>query len=589
MTFPFSSNQNMPMMGQPGFNFFNKVPMAPPLYIGELDESIYDEVLYDFFSKFGPIHFVRIMRDPSTGKSRGFGFVNFIYPRDAESARQFAQYEKIGRKYIRIMFKRNVRDLPPEANIYVKNLDPHVTVKDLHNHFSQVGPVLCCKVSTNSEGESLGYGYVQFEKKEDAETALETLKNSRLKETELQLIPFLPKDRRGPTASRRNVYIKNLPTDKSEEEVNKIVDETFSKYGEIETKFVKKHPTDSKYSAFVCFKDEEAAQKAFHDITENPKTLPGAEGPLYVNWHQSRSERDRELKRLYSQAHNETNLFVKNLKAEVTENDLKEAFQQFGKIVSIAVKTWNQGEKTAKFGFIAFDNAVDAKKCQLEAAYSPEVRDLYIQGAQPYINFHQAREKRNEFLYTQRRRKMQPGMMNMNSMRGMPFPFANRRFQPFPPLMNSGFRQGGQRGGKPFTRGGPQVQRGGPRHQGQRRGGPNYVKKTDRGDVQAQPTVQAQPNLGTTTGQTTLTVQNLRTKLQEFLLLDIDRQRQILGELLFPLIRDRAGEQIAPKITGMLIDLSVLEVPEILEFLENPELLDERVNEAKTLILEEDL
>ena len=82
MTFPFSSNQNMPMMGQPGFNFFNKVPMAPPLYIGELDESIYDEVLYDFFSKFGPIHFVRIMRDPSTGKSRGFGFVNFIYPRD---------------------------------------------------------------------------------------------------------------------------------------------------------------------------------------------------------------------------------------------------------------------------------------------------------------------------------------------------------------------------------------------------------------------------------------------------------------------------------------------------------------------------
>jgi len=39
----------------------------------------------------------------------------------------------------------------------------------------------------------------------------------------------------------------------------------------------------------------------------------------------------------------------------------------------------------------------------------------------------------------------------------------------------------------------------------------------------------------------------------------------------------------------MLIDLSVLEVSEILEFLENPELLDERVNEARTLILEEDL
>jgi hypothetical protein len=75
--------------------------------------------------------------------------------------------------------------------------------------------------------------------------------------------------------------------------------------------------------------------------------------------------------------------------------------------------------------------------------------------------------------------------------------------------------------------------------------------------------------------------------LNDFLQLDIEKQRQILGELLFPFIRERAGEQTAPKITGMLIDLSVLEVGEILEFLENPSLLDERVSEAKALILEE--
>ena len=83
MTFPFPSApiNSMPMM-QPNFNIFNKVPMAPPLYIGDLDENIHDETLYDFFSKFGPIHFVRIMKDPATGKSRGFGYVNFIYPRD---------------------------------------------------------------------------------------------------------------------------------------------------------------------------------------------------------------------------------------------------------------------------------------------------------------------------------------------------------------------------------------------------------------------------------------------------------------------------------------------------------------------------
>lgn len=40
----------------------------------------------------------------------------------------------------------------------------------------------------------------------------------------------------------------------------------------------------------------------------------------------------------------------------------------------------------------------------------------------------------------------------------------------------------------------------------------------------------------------------------------------------------------APKITGMLIDFEVFEVSEILEFLENEELLKERVKEAEELI-----
>lgn len=590
MSFPFQPPVNMSMMPQQPFNVvFNKLPMAPPLYIGDLDENIHDETLHDFFSRFGPIHFVRIMRDPATGKSRGFGFVNFIYPRDAESARQYAQYEKLGRKNIRIMFKRNIRDLVPEANVFVKNLDTNVTVKDLEHHFSQVGPIICAKVSTNPDGTSLGYGYVQYEKKEDADTAVKALQGSKLKETELQLHSFMPKDRRGSTIAKRNVYIKNLPAGKSESDIDALVTKHFSQYGEIETKVVKKRTDDGKYSAFVCFKTEEAAQKAVHDATENPKTLDGAEGPLYVTWHQGKAERIRELKRVHSTIANETNLFVKNLRADVTEAEVKNAFQTMGQVTSVAVKDWKPtGEqKPAKFGFVAFSNAEDAKKAQLQGSGVPEIRALFNAGVEPYINLHQTREKRNEYLYTRRRRRMQTGIMNMDAFRGAPFAFQNRRFQPFPAVPTTGYRPS-TRGGRPQTRG-PQGFRGGPRHQPH--GGP---RQPFRGGHEGKPRYnkeqQHKPRQPQTEGpadQAALTVHNLRNKLNEFLLLDIDKQRQILGELLFPLIRERAGEQIAPKITGMLIDLSVLEVSEILEFLENPQLLDERVSEAEALIREE--
>jgi len=64
-----------------------------------------------------------------------------------------------------------------------------------------------------------------------------------------------------------------------------------------------------------------------------------------------------------------------------------------------------------------------------------------------------------------------------------------------------------------------------------------------------------------------ITIDNLFSKMELFIKLDKDKQRNILGELLFPKIKAAAGDAIAPKITGMLIDLDVLEISEIIEFL----------------------
>jgi len=147
------------------------------------------------------------------------------------------------------------------------------------------------------------------------------------------------------------------------------------------------------------------------------------------------------------------------------------------------------------------------------------------------------------------------------------------------PQRGAGPHRGGMR--PPMQHGGQQQQQQGPRV-----GGAPGAKPIT-GAVTKAP-VQAQPQ-GTQSQSSGITVQNLRGKLQEFLALDDNRQRQILGEMLFPLVKQISGDSLAPKITGMLIDLSVLEVTEILEFLENNELLVERVQEAVELIQSEGL
>lgn len=48
------------------------------LFIGNLDENVDERLLYDTFSAFGVMATTaKIARDPSTGKSKGYGFVSF--------------------------------------------------------------------------------------------------------------------------------------------------------------------------------------------------------------------------------------------------------------------------------------------------------------------------------------------------------------------------------------------------------------------------------------------------------------------------------------------------------------------------------
>ncbi len=46
--------------------FPQKTNVPPPLYVGDLDTNVTEEVLHHHFSKFGPIFVIKIARDPVT-------------------------------------------------------------------------------------------------------------------------------------------------------------------------------------------------------------------------------------------------------------------------------------------------------------------------------------------------------------------------------------------------------------------------------------------------------------------------------------------------------------------------------------------
>jgi polyhydroxyalkanoate synthesis regulator phasin len=69
-----------------------------------------------------------------------------------------------------------------------------------------------------------------------------------------------------------------------------------------------------------------------------------------------------------------------------------------------------------------------------------------------------------------------------------------------------------------------------------------------------------------------------------------DEKRKFLGNLMYYRVasQQNVSKELVPKITGMLIDLEVLELSDIIEILKNDDALKERIADAINIINDND-
>jgi RNA recognition motif-containing protein len=82
------------------------------LFVGNLDSMVNEDLLSNFFQKWGRIFSVRVMRAKGKGTSRGFGFVTYYQQEDMKAARLQANGQKILENPIRVV--RNV----PQPSVF---------------------------------------------------------------------------------------------------------------------------------------------------------------------------------------------------------------------------------------------------------------------------------------------------------------------------------------------------------------------------------------------------------------------------------------------------------------------------------------
>jgi splicing factor 3B subunit 4 len=153
------------------------------VYVGNLDEKVSEELLWELMLQIGPVVNVFLPKDKVSGKMTGYGFVEYRTEEDAEYAMKVMNMVKLYGRPIKVnKSSQDKKALDVGANIFIGNLDPAVDEKLLHDTFSAFGGILVTpKIMTDTDsGTSKGYGFVAYDNFESADLAIECMNQQYL-------------------------------------------------------------------------------------------------------------------------------------------------------------------------------------------------------------------------------------------------------------------------------------------------------------------------------------------------------------------------------------------------------------------------
>jgi ELAV like protein 2/3/4 len=288
-----------------------------------------------------------------------------------------------------------------KTNLIVNYLPQTMTQDDIRNLFTSVGEIESCKlIRDKTTGQSLGYGFVNYKRIEDADKAIHSLNGLRLQNKTIKVSVARPSSE---SIKGANLYISGLPKSMTQLDLEHL----FNKCGHIITSRILCDPqTDStgisKGVGFIRFDQRCEAERAIKQLNG---TIPeNATEPITVKFANSPSSNKTVLpvaamaqylaptRRFIGPVHHPASrftsasrfsplesglvpntlltgntingsgwcIFVYNLAPETEENVLWQLFGPFGAVQNVKVIRDFATQKCKGFGFVTMTNYEEA-------------------------------------------------------------------------------------------------------------------------------------------------------------------------------------------------------------------------------------
>ncbi|CAH0747825.1 unnamed protein product [Bemisia tabaci] len=294
-----------------------------------------------------------------------------------------------------------------KTNLIVNYLPQTMTQEEIRSLFSSIGEVESCKlIRDKMTGQSLGYGFVNYHRPDDADKAINTLNGLRLQNKTIKVSYARPSSE---AIKGANLYVSGLPKNMAQQDLENL----FSPYGRIITsrilcdnmtvrQFVgaagDNMPCLSKGVGFIRFDQRIEAERAIQEL--NGTTPKNCTEPITVKFANNPSSSNKALtpltaylapqaaRRFGGPIHHPTGrfrysplagdllansmlpgntmngsgwcIFVYNLAPETEENVLWQLFGPFGAVQSVKVIRDLQTNKCKGFGFVTMTNYDEA-------------------------------------------------------------------------------------------------------------------------------------------------------------------------------------------------------------------------------------
>ena len=356
------------------------------LYLTDFPFPITVAEVKDFLSKYSDsIIMINLDQNPKNKDKRKAMKVLFKDFESANKCRKEMNLQKIKNKSIRIMWDERDSSITHNTknNLFFKGIPKSVTPRQVYEYFMQFGDISSCKMTEDDNGNHYGYGYITYYNSDDAKKAIENSKDKKIFESNILEVTYFQKRNEriinSAELNNQKIYISNLP----EKCTTAHLTDLCAEYGEVKSCNIFIDNLGKSFG-IVLFSSEKEAKDVLEKL--DGKEINGVK--LSVKLYQTKFEHKQYLEnttqRLKEQNYN-CNLHIRNIPLTAKEEDLIKIFSKYGKVTSCRIEKIKADKKEKEndntkieliskgFGYVSFDNAESAKNAieALNGKYLP--------------------------------------------------------------------------------------------------------------------------------------------------------------------------------------------------------------------------